>query len=646
MDRAVSLEARRIDLSIELPFKLGHARIDPPAHEWSIGDSSNRMQPQTMKVLVALHDKIGQVVTREELIDRCWDGRVVGEDVINRCISLLRRVAADSGGFQIDTVPRAGYRLAEAQAANMREGPSTVGRGSHLSKRKGMLGIAAAVPLLFIGAAGLFAFEQLNRPAADAVMLEPFEVAGNAPLARTFADGVSGDVGSALSAAGVDIVDPGASRFARRAAFVLRGRAELPDSNLHLTAELQDARDQTVLWSTSFTRPASQLQAMQEQVANNLAAVLQCALETSRKQDGGPLDQDSIKLYLKACALQQSADPPSDQIQDLLQQVMAREPRFAAGWARLALFAANAAFGASPQDAQKMLREARMAVNNALRLNPKSGVAYDAIAEMKLGRVPFAELHRGFQKVLTFDPDDPYTIGDECELLLRMGRIDDSLRMCRRGVELEPLSPEQVSDLVLALLDESRGAEAQATLDRALRLWPDDKTLKTIHLDYEAKVGDPETALAILNDSGARPQLSDVYLDAYRRLAQARQSNSSAQAKAFVTWLRTMADSGQIDPQFAVPTLAGFGDVEDAFRIAFAAPSDFYDHAPDPVFLWEPDSINLRRDPRFIALAEKFHVADFWHMTQLWPDFCSADGWPYNCKAEDARLLSGKVAKG
>src|SRR3954447_11920489 len=116
MDRPVSLETRRIDCSSELPFAVGRARIDPPAHEVRIRDKRTRIQPQTLKVLIALHDRIGEVVTRDELIDRCWDGRIVGEDVINRCISLLRRTA-ESGGFTIETVPCAGYRLVDGAVA-------------------------------------------------------------------------------------------------------------------------------------------------------------------------------------------------------------------------------------------------------------------------------------------------------------------------------------------------------------------------------------------------------------------------------------------------------------------------------------------------------------------------------------------------
>ena len=75
-----------------------------------IDGKSARMQPQTLKVLVALHDKSGQVVSRDELVDRCWGGRIVGDDVINRCISLLRQFAAESGAVsKSETVPKSGY---------------------------------------------------------------------------------------------------------------------------------------------------------------------------------------------------------------------------------------------------------------------------------------------------------------------------------------------------------------------------------------------------------------------------------------------------------------------------------------------------------------------------------------------------------
>ncbi len=60
-----------------------------------------------MQVLVALHRASPDVVSRDDLVAQCWDGRVVGDDAINGAIGKLRRLS-----FVIETIPRIGYRLA------------------------------------------------------------------------------------------------------------------------------------------------------------------------------------------------------------------------------------------------------------------------------------------------------------------------------------------------------------------------------------------------------------------------------------------------------------------------------------------------------------------------------------------------------
>jgi Tfp pilus assembly protein PilF len=66
-----------------------------------------------MQVLVALAGADGAVVSREDLISRCWDGRIVGENAINRVISRVRSLGATlgDGAFRIETINKVGYRL-------------------------------------------------------------------------------------------------------------------------------------------------------------------------------------------------------------------------------------------------------------------------------------------------------------------------------------------------------------------------------------------------------------------------------------------------------------------------------------------------------------------------------------------------------
>ncbi len=66
-----------------------------------------------MQVLVALQAAGGAMLSRDDLIARCWDGRIVGNDAIDRVIGKLRRLSQSDAGasFSIETIARVGYRL-------------------------------------------------------------------------------------------------------------------------------------------------------------------------------------------------------------------------------------------------------------------------------------------------------------------------------------------------------------------------------------------------------------------------------------------------------------------------------------------------------------------------------------------------------
>src|SRR3546814_8465987 len=68
-----------------------------------------------MQVLLALAEERSESVRREDLTERCWEGRIVGEDAINRVLSRPRRVAEGIGedSFRIETITKVGYRLVE-----------------------------------------------------------------------------------------------------------------------------------------------------------------------------------------------------------------------------------------------------------------------------------------------------------------------------------------------------------------------------------------------------------------------------------------------------------------------------------------------------------------------------------------------------
>jgi len=106
----------RVDLVHEPEFALGNVQVRPALCEVAGPGWSETLEPRVMQVLVALARANGGAVSCDEPIEACWEGRVVGEDSLTRCIGRLRKLAETSNNaFTLDTVLRVGYRLKAAE---------------------------------------------------------------------------------------------------------------------------------------------------------------------------------------------------------------------------------------------------------------------------------------------------------------------------------------------------------------------------------------------------------------------------------------------------------------------------------------------------------------------------------------------------
>src|SRR3954454_6958289 len=104
------------ELAARPDFTLGLTVISPSSRTIAGPGGTADVEPRVMQVLVLLTEAAGQVVTRGTLFDRCWGGVYVGDDSLNRAVGAVRKLATDiaGGSFEIETIPRAGYRLTGA----------------------------------------------------------------------------------------------------------------------------------------------------------------------------------------------------------------------------------------------------------------------------------------------------------------------------------------------------------------------------------------------------------------------------------------------------------------------------------------------------------------------------------------------------
>src|SRR5690348_16820570 len=100
-------------MALDRQFSFGQFRFDPRTGELSRDGSIVKLTPRAAAVLCALAESAQQLVTKQELFDRVWSGRAVGDDALTSCIQELRGALEDDARHPryIETHHRRGYRL-------------------------------------------------------------------------------------------------------------------------------------------------------------------------------------------------------------------------------------------------------------------------------------------------------------------------------------------------------------------------------------------------------------------------------------------------------------------------------------------------------------------------------------------------------
>ena len=152
------------DLAARPDFRVGPLLVSPSRRLVEGPGGQANLEPRVMQVFVLLLDADGKVVTRNQLFDQVWGGVMVGDDSLNRTVGAIRKLAAEiaGGSFEIETIPRTGYRLA-GDIADF-PGPREDERfGGRISRRRLIAGSGAAA---IVAGGGLWWAERRRREAS------------------------------------------------------------------------------------------------------------------------------------------------------------------------------------------------------------------------------------------------------------------------------------------------------------------------------------------------------------------------------------------------------------------------------------------------------------------------------------------------
>jgi DNA-binding winged helix-turn-helix (wHTH) protein len=620
-------EAARIDLGEEPEFDLGGMRVKPAERAVEHNGKRSELQPRVMRVLVALAKARPAVVSRDRLVESCWEGRIVGDDALNRCILALRHVAQQFSPepFAIQTVPRIGYRLVEGGAV---QGVSAQPR----EKRRWRIFGAVAVVLLVLFGAVMFLWRSdlWPWPAARRAPTVLVTTAGTDRASQEFAGDLAVKLGSLqpVQSASVRLISQ-ADASSAKPDLILQVSPGTDNASVGASVALIAARDRTVLWSKELQQPSRRLPDLKQQIAVTAAYVLRCASEGLASEE--PLNDANFKLYLTACGGMADAVDDPRRIVRMLERVVQSSPRFVDGWAKL-LFAEVTVLTGSQVQGEALIPSLKRHMAVARKLEPHLAEAY--LAEFLL--IPesdFVGRGRLLDKAVEHNPQHAELRVLRSYFLQSVGRIHDALVDATEAVKLDPLSPSVREAHVVTLGMAGRVDTARQELHAMEQLWPDSGSVENARLLFNLRWGDPREALRTHSSENSPRQTAKVLEPFLRARIDPTPANIEEALRHGRMVFRERPSSIQLYSQL----MAEFDRNDELFEVLIHwRRMDIVTTVTDVMF--RPAFADFHREPRFMQVADHLGLVRYWRKTGEWPDFCYAADLPYDCKGEAAKI--------
>jgi TolB-like protein/DNA-binding winged helix-turn-helix (wHTH) protein/Flp pilus assembly protein TadD len=473
-----------------------------------------RLQEQPFRVLAALLEVSGQVVTREELRTRLWpaDTFVDFDHRLAAAVNKIRDALQDSAQSPrfIETVGRRGYRFLLPVERSERLAESNGDSQTQDAAKLPVLAPAASGinwpriafaggALAFLLGVGFLVLHRWVRPGAtlsaapriSSIAVLPLENLSSDPEQQYFVEGMTDEITTDLAKL------PGIRVISRTSAMqykdthktmpqiarelnvdaVVEGTVLRVGNRVRIRTQLIYAPADRHVWAQAYERDLKDVLTLQANLAQDIAGEIQLKLTTQQRANlavARSVDPEAHEFYLKGRYFWNKRDQAGfAKAIDYFQQAIAKDPAYAAAYAGLAdSYALSGGFNLIP--AEQAMPLAQAAAEKALELDSNLAEAHASLGLIApFNNWNWADAERHYQRAIELNPNYATAHHWYAEgYLMPVGRADEAITEIRKAQELDPLSAVIATDLGKELYFVRKYDEALVQLRRVLELDP------------------------------------------------------------------------------------------------------------------------------------------------------------------------------
>jgi TolB-like protein/Flp pilus assembly protein TadD len=407
-----------------------------------------RLQEQPFRVLTALLERSGEIVSREELQIRIWPKESFGDfgHAVNVAVAKLRTALGDSAHAPryVETLHRRGYRFispivdVDRPDARVAANAPALVAASVRGPAQAMDQKAEKQRLIVLP------FENLDRDLEqeyfnDGLTEEMITQIGRLDPARIGVIARSTtmrykNVGKSIKSIGHEL----------RVHYILEGGVRRAAGRVRVSVRLIQVSDETNLWAETYERSLADVLNLQTEIAQATANEIRLTLTRDQELHLGParlVNPEVHDAYFKGryCWNRRSEEGLTKAV-DYFKQAISRDPEFAAAYSGLAdAYSVLGTYGAlAPKDA--FLR-AKAAAGRALEIDVTLAEAHTSLAWASfLFDWNWSAAEREFERAIELNPNYPTAHFWRGVYLTAIGRISEALAEMHLAQELDPLS--------------------------------------------------------------------------------------------------------------------------------------------------------------------------------------------------------------